>query len=224
MDIVGTARSAPIAWKKCSPTMSEKITSTGWSFAASPMILGFRKFASIWWMTMIHPRTKAAMPGLWVRPIATAGTELTMTPKIGMSDSTVAMSASTGQYFRPTSAKPIAVSAPLTRQMMSCPRTTPDRPRSTRASSASKSARASGRMSDVKNAMIFSRVSMRYAASMSVMPNTKIAREIEATRLPPNFTSSTAFDWRYTTLFAIASSASLLRSSLPPSGSRGVTT
>ncbi len=48
IDMVGTASSAPGTRKKCSPARSEKMTSTGWIFAASPMIFGLSTFASSW--------------------------------------------------------------------------------------------------------------------------------------------------------------------------------
>ena len=60
-------------------------------------------------------------------------------------------------------------------QMTSCPRTTPESPRSMRASSASKlGARRSGATSDRKKPTMRSRVSIMYAASISVMKKTKI--------------------------------------------------
>ena len=113
-------------------------------------------------------------------------------PKIGMRLSTVAISASTGQYFSPTIAKPIAESTPFTRQMMSCPRTTPERPRSIRASRSSNDARALGLTSETKKLVMRSRVSIMYAASISVMPNTKKNRLTPAMMSRPIFTISSA--------------------------------
>src|SRR5262249_25069976 len=69
IDMQGTAKRAPLIWKKCSPTSSEKTTRTGWIFAESPMIFGLRKFASSWWMPMIQTSTANAVPNDWVRPI-----------------------------------------------------------------------------------------------------------------------------------------------------------
>ena len=80
----------------------------------------------------------------------------------------------TGQYFSPTMAKPIAESTPLIPQMTSCPRTTPERPLSTRTSSASKLSRRPGADERPKNATMRSRVSIVYAASISVMKKTKM--------------------------------------------------
>ena len=88
----------------------------------------------------------------------------------------------TGQYLRPTMAKPTALSPPLMAHITSCPRTTPASPSSIRERSASKLARPSGRTSDRKKATIRSRVIMMYAASMSVMKKMKIVRLIVATR------------------------------------------
>ena len=71
---------------------------------------------------------ETAVPSDCVSPSATAGMALAIEPKIGMSEKTVATSARTGQYLSPTKAKPTALSAPLMRLIVSCPRTTPDRP------------------------------------------------------------------------------------------------
>lgn len=158
--IAGTASKAPVIWKKCSPTIRENTTSTGWIFAVSPMIFGFRKFASIWWIPMIHASTAIAVPGDWVSPIATAGIAETIDPKIGTIEPRAARIAMIGQYFRPNIQNPIAAKTPFITQMMSCPRTTPASPRSSRLRKRSNDAWDSSPARLRKKSMIFSWVSM----------------------------------------------------------------
>ena len=161
MDIAGTASSAPRMPPKCSPASSEKTTSTGWIFAESPMIFGFRRFASSWWIPMIHRSTKRPVPKLCVRPRSTAGSDESTVPKIGMIENIVAITASVGQYFRSASAKPMAESAPFTPQMMSCPRTTPDSPRSMLRKNSSNAPRDGGGTRLRRKPKIFASVTSR---------------------------------------------------------------
>ena len=61
-----------------------------------------------------------------------------------------------------------------------------------RASSSSNDGRELGRTSDTKKPMMRSRVSIMYAASISVMPKTKMKRLTPATMSRPSFTISSA--------------------------------
>ena len=146
-------------------------------------------------MPTIHARTAAAVPTLCVRPIATIGMLDRMDPKIGTRDITAATSDRMGQYFRPKIQKPTAESSPFTRQMINCPRTTPDKPQSIRASSSSKRLRSARGTSVRKKSITRSRVIIRYAASMSVMKKTKMPRLTAETIARPMRMSSSVFFW-----------------------------
>ena len=98
------------------------------------------------------------------------------------------------------------------RQMTSCPRTTPERPRSTRATSRRKSGRVPGRARRVKKPRTRSRVSIRYAASISVIAKRKIARDAVATMSRPMRAISSALVRAYANVRPIASDTRRLKS------------
>jgi len=127
-------------------------------------------------MPTIQSKTNVAVPRPCVRPMATAGTALAMEPKMGTSEKTAATIAITGQYLSPMKANPMALRTPLMLQMTSCPRTTPESPRSMRASSESNRVPASSPTRDLKNPRMRSRVIIMYAASIRVMKKMKMTR------------------------------------------------
>ena len=109
----------------------------------------------------IQARTPIAVAGDWVRPMATAGTLLRIDPKMGMIDITLATTARMGQYLSPKSEKPMAERTPLTRQIISCPRTTPESPRSSRRRKRSYASRDDGAHSSRRKAKMRSCESIR---------------------------------------------------------------
>src|SRR5882762_2568967 len=110
-DNTGTASSAPTRPNACSPRNSEKITSTGWIFAAVPMILGLSRLASMKWIPMIQsviatPRNTSMPSSPETRATITIGTDDKIDPKIGIRLIRLATTARIRPYFTPNTSRP----------------------------------------------------------------------------------------------------------------------